>query len=259
MKRSFWAGDKRAEGKLKDLITGLKHRLEFKGIEPILVDNYIRLFVTANHDWVVPAGFGERRSAVFDISENHASDIPYLAAINHEWNNGGKEAMLHYLLNYDISQVNLREIPRTEALLEQIVATATSEQAWWFDTLANGMLPYGVDRLNSCPKRTLYRRYIRHAKLHGINRRQIETTIGMFLNKYVGPELKGDKKADYVVGFDRYGQKLTEHGYLYEFPSLQACRERFAKAIGQEVAWNDPEDDWQHEPYPIGDEEPPPF
>jgi hypothetical protein len=36
---AFWAGEKRAEGKLKDLITGLKHRLEFKGVDPILVQN----------------------------------------------------------------------------------------------------------------------------------------------------------------------------------------------------------------------------
>ena len=244
---AFWAGDRRAEGKLKDLITGLKHRLEFKGIEPILVDNHIRLFVTANHDWVVPAGFGERRSAVFDIGEDHVRDIPYFAAIDHEWNNGGKEAMLHYLLNFDIKQVNLREIPRTQALLEQIVATATPEQAWWFDTLAGGILPYGLTEPNACPKRTLYRRYIRHAKLHGVNRRQIEVTIGMFLNKYVGPELRGDKKADYVVP-NRYGQKPKERGYLYQFPSLKVCRERFVKAIGQEVSWNEPEAEWQHEP-----------
>jgi hypothetical protein len=47
---------------------------------------------------------------------------------------------------------------------------------------------------------------------------------------------------------NRYGQKPTERGYLYQFPSLKVCRERFVKAIGQEVSWNEPEAEWQHEP-----------
>jgi hypothetical protein len=243
---AFWAGDKRAEGKLKDLVTGLMHRLEFKGIEPIMVNNFIRLFVTANHDWVVPADFGERRSAVFDMSEKHARDFPYFAAIDDEWDRGGREAMLYHLL-YKVKpdEVNLREIPRTVALLEQIIATSTPERAWWFDTLSNGTLPWGASGPNTCPKRALYLRYIKHAQLHGVNRRQIETVIGMFLRKYVGPDLKSDRKQQYKVPH-RFGH-THETGYVFEFPPLKDCRERFAKEMGQEVSWNDPEADWQHE------------
>src|SRR5690349_18157917 len=36
---AFWAGDKQAEGVLKDLITNDKHLIEFKGKEPFEVDN----------------------------------------------------------------------------------------------------------------------------------------------------------------------------------------------------------------------------
>jgi hypothetical protein len=243
---AFWAGDKRAEGKLKDLITGRKHRLEFKGIDPILVDNHIRLFITANYDWVVPAAFEERRNAVFDISDAHLRDIDYFAAIDEEMNNGGREALLHHLLTFDLSKVNLRQIPRTEALLEQIVATATAEQSWWFDVLSSGTLPYGIDEPNICPKGTLYQRYIRHARLQGVSRRQIETTIGIFLKKVVGSELKNDEKKDYKV-VDRHGRERVENGRVYRFLPLKACRERFAKAVGQQVSWNEPEAEWQHE------------
>ena len=95
---AFWAGDKRAEGKLKDLITGFKHRLEFKGIDPILVNNYVRLFVTGNQDWLVPAGFGERRFAIFDVGEANMQDHDYFAAIDAEMNNGGREALLDHLV-----------------------------------------------------------------------------------------------------------------------------------------------------------------
>ena len=47
----FWAGDKKAEGKLKDLVTGGKHPIEFKGKEAFWINNYVRLFVTGNQDW----------------------------------------------------------------------------------------------------------------------------------------------------------------------------------------------------------------
>jgi hypothetical protein len=243
---AFWAGDKRSEGKLKSLVTGYKHRLEFKGVDAILMDNFIRLFITANHDWVVPAGFEERRNAVFDISEARIRDTAFFSAIDHEMNNGGREALLHCLLTFDLSLVNLRQIPRTEALLEQIVATATAEQSWWFDVLDNGTLPFGSTEPNVCPKRTLYQRYIKHASRQGARRREIDTKIGMFLKKYVGPELRSDEKKDYKV-VDRRGHVTTENGRVYRFPALKDCRERFARAVGQTVIWNELEAEWQHE------------
>jgi hypothetical protein len=122
---AFWAGDKKAEGKLKDLVTGYTHMLEFKKIDPIRVNNYIRLLATSNQEWVVPGGFGERRFAIFDVGENQMKNSAYFAAIDAEMKNGGREALLHYLLTFDISRVNLREIPKTAALFEQIVESGS--------------------------------------------------------------------------------------------------------------------------------------
>ena len=49
--------------------------------------------------------------------------------------NGGMAAMLYDLQQADISGVDLRKIPRTEALLEQIIESMTSAQSFWFDCL----------------------------------------------------------------------------------------------------------------------------
>ena len=99
---AFWAGDKKSEGSLKDLVTGTHHMLEFKTVDPIRVKNYVRLFVCGNPNWLIPAGFKERRWAVFDMGEDQMQDHPYFAAIDHEMDNGGREALLHYLLNFDL-------------------------------------------------------------------------------------------------------------------------------------------------------------
>ena len=95
---AFWAGDRAAEGKLKDLITGQNHLIEFKGKEPIKVRNYVRLLVTGNPDWLVPAGLEERRFAVLDVGEGHIQDTAYFAGIAEQMDNGRKGFSPRYLL-----------------------------------------------------------------------------------------------------------------------------------------------------------------
>ena len=244
---AFWAGDKRAEGKLKNLVTGLTHQLEFKNVDPISVRNHIRLFVTGNQEWLVPAGFGERRFAVFDVGEGKIKNHDYFAAIDAEMNQGGREALLHHLLSFDLSQVNLRVIPSTEALFEQIVESATPEQAWWLDTLKRGELPRGVNEADTCPKRSLFRRYVQHAQLQGARRKAVETKIGMFLTKYVGQGLKADEKRTYTI--HRGIRDIQETGWIYKFPPLWECRQRFASEVQQVIAWGPDAGttQWEHE------------
>jgi hypothetical protein len=242
---AFWAGDKRAQGKLKDLITGNEHPIEYKHIDPIWIRNHVRLLATSNEDFVVPAGFDERRFAMLDVGDAHAQDHAYFKAIREQIDSGGREALLQYLLDFDISIVNPREIPKTAALVEQIIEGMSSEQAWWFDTLKNGKLAWGMIEANTCPRGKLFVRYIKHAQQQGTRRRSIETKIGMFLVKHVGPELKTYQASYYVR---EYGDRVSrEHGRVYEFPPLKVCRERFARGIGQDIAWGSPDEEWGHE------------
>src|SRR5581483_3130098 len=74
---AVWAGDKSAEGRLKSLVTSAIHQIEAKGVDPIRLKNYIRLIMTSNEDWVVPAGKDERRFAVFDVDDRCLQDIAY--------------------------------------------------------------------------------------------------------------------------------------------------------------------------------------
>jgi hypothetical protein len=253
---AFWAGDKKAEGKLKDLITGFHHLIEFKRIDPIPVNNYIRLLVSSNSEWVVPAGFDERRFAIFDVAKTKKQDHPYFAAILEEMDSGGREALLHHLLNFDLSQVDLRTIPQTEALLEQIIESATADQSWWYYTLKSGELPWGCDEKNTCPKSKLFRRYVQHANLQGVRRKSVETKIGKFLDKYVGSDLQSQRNVDYQV-YSR-GRKVTESGSIYKFPPLKECRKRFAEKMGKTISWDGGDDaQWEREPEVLDDDEQP--
>ena len=237
---AFWAGDKAAVGTLRDLVTGDHHMLEYKGVDQIRIRNHMRLFVSGNPDWLVPAGFKERRWAVLDIGEEHMQDHDYFAAIDKEMNNGGREALLYELLNFDLSKVDLRTVPKTTALLDQQIETMTPEQAWWFETLMQGALPprpHGVEGAHVCPRDDLFERYVRHARVQGINRRSTETRIGMFLRAQLGARLKDTR---HLVDNQRVRR--------YELPPLADCRRLFAGSLGQPIEWGDgwESEEWQH-------------
>jgi hypothetical protein len=157
--------------------------------------------------------------------------------------NGGREALLHYLLNFDLSQVDLRTIPQTAALLDQQIESMTPEQAWWFETLTRGVLPrhpYGDTGEPGVEpgvflKRDLFELYIRYAQLRGVSHRSTETKIGTFLRKQLGAELK-----DTRLGIER--------SRCYALPPLQDCRRLFAEKLGQSVDWGAAEwasEEWQ--------------
>jgi hypothetical protein len=248
---AFWAGDHAAEGKLKDLVTGDQHFVEFKGKEAVRVRNHVRLLVSGNQNWLVPAGFGERRFATLDVGEDHKEDHAYFAAIDAEMDNGGREALLHYLLNFDLTTVNLRTIPKTMALLDQKLSSLDAEQGWWLDVLSRGELPWGCElNSNFCPSDRLFDRYIRHAGRHGARRKSIQTQLGIFLTKHV-PGLRRNTRGRYSIWVRTGGIKETT-GTTYEFPSLQQCRMAFASALQQDFTWDEKEA-WTHEPPPDTD------
>jgi hypothetical protein len=135
-----------------------------------------------------------------------------------------------------------------------MIESFTTEQAWWFDTLQRGELPWGASETNTCPKRLLFRRYVQHAQIQGAKRRSIEVKIGNFLTRHVGSGLKTLRK-DYKV-VRRLRGNTTENGWTYTFPPLKECRERFTKEMAHAVRWNAADAEWSHEPEPDDDDGP---
>ena len=242
----FWAGDKKAEGKLKDLVTGKKHPIEFKGKDAFWIDNYVRLLVSGNEDWVVPAGFEERRFATLDVGDAHQQDYDYFAAIDDEMNNGGREALLYHLLfEVDCSKVNLRQIPHTQALVDQKLQSVNPEQGWWLDILREGILPGDWDGEGLAPSKLLFDHYVEHAKGKGMPRRAIEVQLGLFINKMIGEENLDRKKQTWLMPkpSNPNAERETRRSLVYQFPSLTFCRERFAEMFEEEMTW-DEETEW---------------
>ena len=140
-----WAGDRKSEGQLKYIVTSESVQIERKGIDSFPVPSVLRVFISANADWVVPASADERRWAVFNVSNVRRGDVVYFDALRREMLGTGPAALLHYLQHYDLSQFEIRKPPETDGLRDQKVATLRGVEAWWLSRLERGELSLGFE------------------------------------------------------------------------------------------------------------------
>jgi len=228
---AFWSGDKEAEGVLKDLITGRQHVIELKGKEPYAVKNCTRVCIIGNEDWVVPASEDERRFAVFEVGEGRKRDTHFFQAMREGFESGGLRVLLRYLLDFDISNFNINEAPKTTALLEQKLASADPFHQWWYQCLNDGYISHYETGENlwiqDVVKERLRNAYKHHARDRNIKSRMPdERAIGRLLRSVV-PRMDPTQKK-------REGASLFN---IYRFPPLDKCRESFDEFIGHACPW----------------------
>lgn len=141
---------------------------------------------------------------------------------------GGLEAMLYDLLRRDISKINLRKVPRTQALLSQIIESFDSVQQFWFERLLQGTL---LDAHSEWPKKIktsdLYNAYLAFCK----NLRCRNTAVVNTFMKKIKTLCPGLKRIRPTVETNR-------RKYFLQMPKLHVCRKNFEKSLSIEIDWN---------------------
>ena len=143
---AFWGGDKKIEGKLKNLITQTEVSINKKCKEPYEIENTTAFMITTNNNHFLPASNGARRFVCCQLNGKYAGvETPetaeYFAAIR----NVPSGAFAKVLYNWDISNFRPRRIPRTELLQDQIERQWGSVVKWWFQVLSDGYFTYMGD------------------------------------------------------------------------------------------------------------------
>ncbi len=247
----FWAGDPVADGRLKSLITSHVQLLEKKGVDATPIRNLIRLIVTSNSDWVVPASFDERRFAVFDVGNENRQDHKFFEKIDTEMDAGGRSHLLAYLLAYDLKSVDVRVIPSTSGLFEQKIASMTELQAWWMDRLREGrLLSQHEDWRREISTDALFRSFRAYSEmLKSKARLPSKEQFGIALRKVMPAGFKGGQKV-WVKAYGPNGEELhnadKSRTYKrvsgYHIPDLAECRQHFEDLVRWPIDWgSDPE------------------
>ena len=113
--------------------------IEAKGRDIVHAENHLHVVMSSNEDWVVPAGVGARRFAVFDVPSTHKGDAAYFAALFDHVERGGLAAMLHEMLAWDIGRWHPETArPDTEALERQKVQSLRPLERVLFECLETG-------------------------------------------------------------------------------------------------------------------------
>jgi hypothetical protein len=248
VEEGFWAGNKQAEGALKHLITSEKVLIEPKGLNAFHVDSYLRLFISSNEEWVVPATADEGRYFVLDVSSHRKDDHAYFRKLRDEMNNGGRAALLHYLGSLDLSDFEVRSIPDTSALGQQKLQGLKNIEKFWFDALDSAELPVEhttadgrpgswVDRsirVDRTEFQDRYRQWLNHRKFDGAD---------------IGAALVGKRLSELLCGKMEVvrGREGTKRPRQYIFPSLGESRRLFEKFMGSKMEWDEPLEAPEHE------------
>lgn len=220
----FWAGDKLAEGRLKGLITSEFQMIEYKGIDPVRMPNYVSLLISSNDDWVVPAGLRERRFTVLDMNPARMQDLKYFAALDACYREpAARAALLWELANWKIDEKALRTVPATEGLWMQKLRSFDSYHSWILEFLVEGGFGNGAEWPEYVECYDLHSNYLKRCERLGLRHPLNSVAFGIKLKKTM-PEVKR-------------AQKMKRWCYL--LPGLEVARETFARDLDYRIDWTD--------------------
>jgi hypothetical protein len=137
---AFFAGDREHESVLKSLITDPVLPIEGKYQNVVNLANMLHVGMASNADWVIPASHDERRYFAQDVSDKHRGDKKYFEAIGAQMDSGGLAAMIHELLDRDISAFDVGAIPNTDALITQKKLSLDTLDRWLIAVLERGFV-----------------------------------------------------------------------------------------------------------------------
>ncbi len=204
---------------LKGMITSPTILIHEKYQTPYSLKNCLRIIFAGNDDRLIHADGDERRYCVLDVSPTHKQDHAYFAALATWRDNGGLPALLDFLQSYR-HDINLREVPKTRALMDHKISSLDDFGKWWLDKLHDG---------NILGEKIAWTTWMLAADVQ----HDFLTSTGQFANRSSVTQF-GMAFAKHVPGLQR---RKTSAGNSYRLPPLAECRRAFEQRFGGPIDW----------------------
>ena len=244
---AFWAGDRRAEGKFKDHISGTTRIINQKNLPMRQCQIYPRTLLNTNNRWAVPAGPVARRFGIFDVSDAHQREVEYFERLDEWRKNGGIQALLYYFLNdVDITKVDLRNPPRTIALMENQIATLRGVKRFSSMYLRSAKLPYFHEENDNyhVVRDVMYHYWLAWCRMVNHKNQLSPETFGTQFKELI-PALDANGKVQRgrngaVVSLVLGGRQSTgDREYFHIIPTLELCRALWDNTYEAHYSWED--------------------
>lgn len=229
---AFHAGDKIAEGVLKTLITEHMLVIEAKGINAETSANCVHLIMASNEQWVAPVGTDDRRFFVLDVTDRRIKDFGFFEALERQMLNGGREALLHFLMNLDLEGWNIRQVPETWEHAVQVDFSRPPEEAWWYQKLRDArVLPEHDKWEREVPAIALFEDF----KAETGEGSQL--SFGHLFRRLVPRHERIQKRTPCTFTRPNGSVATCPRPYFYVLPTLEECRDWFDKAFSGPRNW----------------------
>lgn len=236
MDEAMFSGDRKAQDRLKSMITETTVTVEQKYQPSRTIASYHRFIAASNHQHFAQVSSDDRRFLFLRVSEARKKDYAYWAKIHRAIEDPLVVSALAYDLGArDLTNFNFRDRPATVEHMEQKLRSLTGFERYWFEVLQDGSfgldvgfpvtLPWG----GPCFVATLA--LIRWCKADSRGVKQ-----------YASPQQSEIKKllrkvcCSAVVDRKMF-EGRQQRGFV--LPSLFTARAEFALAMGGDIDWGD--------------------
>lgn len=251
LEEAVWAGSKKEESSLKDLITGPTLQINDKFMPLYDVPNHLHIFITGNPEWLVAASSNARRLFALHVSNARRVDTEYFAALDNWFiKQGGASALMYHFMNYKIN-INLRHVPHTDELLVQKKKSADPVMSYMLNIAETGEMPYGelmdLGKVKVI-KKLIYQDFLRSASGKKSTLTEINFGIAFLalLPLIVNGEVQrsGKGRVESIVDSNQKceGTRKIRFG-AYILPSIDVFRELIDFTLRGKSNWND-EKEW---------------
>lgn len=207
--------------RMKPLISEDSLQVEFKGREKAKFPNFIRFIFATNLDQVLRADTRERRYTILEPSDKYSKDTAYFKNY-FDWvdNRNGAAHLMHYLLNFDISDFKQFEAQKSSGLIDEKLANLSVVAEFFYQELSKEF-PFRSLGQNA-PAKTLeeqFRSYI-DVNSHALNAHQARSTLSKFIA---------------TMGVPKNGRSGRGNGIVYDLSNINALRQSFAKYLDEDI------------------------
>jgi hypothetical protein len=218
----FVANDPASESALKSLITEENIRTEQKNIDNMESRNCVHLIMATNKEWAVAADQDDRRFFVVEIDDKYQTSREYFAPLYAQMENGGYEALMHFLLTYDLAGFDAYSAcPKTTELRKQQDQSMDEMSSFLLHALEEGRLS---PTHSGWRTRVLKEELVERFKVENPSfRRNPNRSLGIFLSRFDVLSTTGNNPETWT---DARGQKraTSNRPKIWVFPALDECR-----------------------------------
>ncbi len=233
MDEALFSGDKKSIERMKSLVTEPVIHVEQKYQPSRCIDSFHRFFATSNNEFFGQVDSDDRRFVFLRVADTHKTNSIYFDALHRAIDDDGCiGAMVHDLLQLDLTGFNPRSRPKTKEHLSQRLQSLAGFDRYWYEKLCQGRLPqqYATEWeprfVATADLQEGYRQFDPQAQRY---RPLQDDQIAARLRKFCA---SADRARRNQSGGKSRG---------YSLPDLAVARKEFTAYIGGDIDWDVPD------------------